>query len=132
MPVILGVDFLSKHAVTVVFDQSLVYIRIGKEVIHTVGRQDKANMCYCVSTRSNPEENENDGVDECAVPSFGKAPSYDIPSCPAELQAVVDEYRQHFQQFLVPQILLTIPFLQLATLQSVFLHVGYQSSTERK
>ena len=26
MPVILGVDFLSKHAVTVVFDQSLVYI----------------------------------------------------------------------------------------------------------
>ena len=77
-----------------VFDQSLVYIRIGKEVIHTVGRQDKANMCYAVSTRSNPEE--NDGVDECAVPRFGEAPSYDIPSCPAELQAVVDEYRQLF------------------------------------
>ena len=84
-------------------------------------------MCYVISTRSNPEE--NDGVDECAVPRFGEAPSYDIPSCPAELQAMVDEYRQ---QFLVPQILLTIPFLQLATLQSVFLHVAYQSSTERK
>ena len=94
MPVILGVDFLSKHAVTVVFDQSLVYIRIGKEVIHTVSRQDKANICYAVSTRSNPEE--NDGVDECAVPRFGETPSYDIPSCPAELQAVVDEYRQLF------------------------------------
>ena len=26
MPVILGVDFLCKHTVTVVFDQSLVYI----------------------------------------------------------------------------------------------------------
>ena len=51
-------------------------------------------MCYAVSTRSNPEE--NDGVDECAVPRFGKTPSYDIPSCPAELQAVVDEYRQLF------------------------------------
>ena len=94
MPVILGVDFLSKHAVTVVFDQSLVYIRIGKEIIHTVGRQDKASMCYAVSTRSDPEE--NDGMDECAVPRFGEAPSYDIPSCPAELQAVVDEYRQLF------------------------------------
>ena len=31
-----------------------------------------------------------------------------------------------FQQFLVSQILLTIPFRQLATLQSMFLHVGYQ------
>ena len=27
---------------------------------------------------------------------FGEAPSYDIPSCPAELQAVVEEYRQLF------------------------------------
>ena len=126
MPVILGVDFLSKHAVTVVFYQSLVYIRNGKEVIHTVGRQDKASMCYAVSTRSDPEE--NDGVDECAVPRFSEAPSYDIPSCPAELQAVVDEYKQFFQQFLVQQILLTIPFLQLAILQSVFLHVAYQPS----
>ena len=35
---------------------------------YTVGRQDKANMCYAVSTRSNPEK--NDGVDECAVPRF--------------------------------------------------------------
>ena len=77
-----------------VFDQSLVYIRIGKEVVHTVGRPDKANMCYAVSTRSDPEE--NDGVDECAVPRFGVTPSYDIPSCPVELQAVVDEYRQLF------------------------------------
>eukprot|EP00731_Ephydatia_muelleri_P014484 Em0008g204a len=51
-------------------------------------------MCYAVSTRSDPEE--NDGVDECAVPRFGVTPSYDIPSCPVELQAVVDEYRQLF------------------------------------
>ena len=94
MPVILGVDFLSKHAVTGDFEQSLVYIRIGKVVIHTVGRQDKTSMCYAVSTRSDPEE--NDGVDECAVPRFGEAPSYDIPSYPAELQAVVDEYMQLF------------------------------------
>ena len=76
------------------FDQSLVYVRIGKEVIHAVGRQDKANMCYAVSTRNDPEE--NDGVDECAVPRFGEVPSYDIPSCPAELQATVDEYQQLF------------------------------------
>ena len=48
-------------------------------------------MCYAVSTRSDPE-----GVDECAVSRFGEAPSYDIPSCPAELQAVVDVYRQLF------------------------------------
>ena len=33
-------------------------------------------------------------MDECAVPRFGEVPSYDIPSCPAELQAMVDEYRQ--------------------------------------
>eukprot|EP00731_Ephydatia_muelleri_P000956 Em0001g956a len=39
---------------------------------------------------------ENDGMDECAEPRFGEAPSYDIPSCPEELQAVVDEYRQLF------------------------------------
>ncbi|KAL5509717.1 hypothetical protein EMCRGX_G005135 [Ephydatia muelleri] len=71
-------------------------------------------MCYAVSTRSNPEE--NDGVDECAVPRFGEAPSYDIPSCPAELQAVVDKYRQLFSTVPGPQILLTIPFLQLAIL----------------
>ena len=73
---------ISKHSVTVVFDQSLVYVRIGNEVIHAVGKQDKANMCYAVSTRSDPEE--NDTVDECAVPGFGEAPSYDTPSCPAK------------------------------------------------
>ena len=39
-------------------------------------------------------------MDECAVPRFGEAPSYDIPSCPAELQAVVDEYA--FFQLTVP------------------------------
>ena len=94
MPVILGVDFLSKHTVTVVFDHRLVYVRIGKEVIHTVGRQNKATMCYAVSTRSDPEE--NDAVDECAVPRFGEEPSHDIPSCPTELQTVVDEYKQLF------------------------------------
>ena len=75
MPVILGVDFLAKHAVIVVFDQSLVYVRIGKEVIHTAGRQDKANMCYPVSTRNDPDP-ENDAVDECAVPTFSTVPGF--------------------------------------------------------
>ena len=41
MPVILGVDFLSKHSVTVVFDRSLAYVRIGAVVVHTVGSLDE-------------------------------------------------------------------------------------------
>ena len=89
-------------------------------------------MCYAVSTRGNPEE--NDGVDECAVPRFGETPSYDIPSCPAELQAVVDEYRQLFST--VPGFTdlahHTIPTANVTTLQSVFIRVAYQPSTERK
>ena len=51
MPVILGVDFLSKHSVTVVFDRSLSYVRIGTVVVHTVGRQDEVNSCYATSNR---------------------------------------------------------------------------------
>ena len=35
-------------------------------------------------------------------PRFGETPSYDIPSCPAELQVVVEEYRQLFST--VPDI----------------------------
>ena len=95
MPVILGVDFLSKHSVTVVFDRSLSYVRIGTVVVHTVGRQDEVNSCYAVSTKQSDSE-EKDATEECAVPRFGEEPSHDIPVCPVELQNVVEEYRQLF------------------------------------
>ena len=85
MPVILGVDFLSKHSVTVVFDRSLSYVRIGTVVVHTVGRQDEVNSCYAVSTKQSDSE-EKDATEECAVPRFGEEPSHDIPVCPVELQ----------------------------------------------
>ena len=92
MPAILGEDFLSKHAATLVFDQSLVYVHIGKEIIHTVDcKQDKTNLCCAVSTRSDPDE--NNAVDECAVPRFDEEPAYNFPSCSSELHAVFDEYR---------------------------------------
>ena len=95
MPVILGVDSLSKHSVTVVFDRSLSYVRIGTVVVHTVGRQDEVNSCYAVSTKQSDSE-EKDATEECAVPRFGEEPSHDIPVCPVELQNVVEEYRQLF------------------------------------
>ena len=57
------------------FDQNLVYVRIGSNIIHTVrGEKDKIDMCYAVSTRSDPDESE--ALDECTVSKFREEPVY--------------------------------------------------------
>lgn len=67
--VILGVDFLSKDAVTDQLESSVCSYR--NNVIHMLDcKLDKTDMCICymlyrVYVRSDPDD--NNAVDECAV-----------------------------------------------------------------
>ena len=95
MPVIIGVDFLSRHSVILDYSNQTVRIRIGAETIHTRADTTKHNSSTCY-TACTVAESEGDTIEECAVPQFGKGPVFDIPSCMPELSGVIERYKHLF------------------------------------
>ena len=132
MPVIIGVDFLSRHSVILDYSNNqTVRIRIGAETIHTRADTTKHNSSTCY-TACTVAESEGDTIEECAVPQFGKGPVFDIPSCMPELSGVIERYKHHFQQFLVLQTWHSIPLKLLTMRLYVFLHDEFQHTLGTK
>ena len=89
-PVILGIDFLSKHKVRLDYSSDPVSIHVGGLAV-TSGRGSSSNAIpsymYVASTLT--AGGENDEVEEIAIPNFGDEVEYDIPPAPAELRDLV-------------------------------------------
>ena len=99
--VILGMDFLQQHGLTLDFtttpvtiqDKSAMYDNYQPEVQPVLEdlRKVKARVC-AVSTMT---ESMDDTVDDYAVPTYAIAPSYDLPECHNALLATVLETYKH-------------------------------------
>ena len=101
VPVILGMDFLQQHGLTLDFtttpvtihDKSATYDNYQPEVQPVLEELRKVKTRVCaVSTMT---ESMDDTVDDYAVPTYAIAPSYDIPECHNALLATVLETYKH-------------------------------------
>ena len=96
-PVILGIDFLSKHKVRLDYSSDPVSIHVGGLAV-TSGRGSSSNAIpsymYVASTLT--AGGENDEVEEIAIPNFGDEVEYDIPPAPAELRDLVKSFEVLF------------------------------------
>ena len=108
--VILGIDFLHENALVLDFTQSPVVVRHSKSdplpqlqtsqasdqvmPIYKDEQKTRARACAIVAL----ESPGTDVVDECAVPSYHKPSSIELPECPeSRFQCVVEEYRNLFR-----------------------------------
>ena len=104
-PVILGLDFLCKHRITVDFSSSpitLVFPQTSDQnlqdfiPIFDSSKKNKAKIC-AVEALNEPTE---DSIDECAVPLFTESccNQYDVPSCTVPiLSSLLEKYKGLFQ-----------------------------------
>ena len=101
VPVILGMDFLQQHGLTLDFTttpvtihhKSATYDNYQPEAQPVLEELRKVKTRVCaVSTMT---ESMDDTVDDYAVPTYAIAPSYDIPECHNALLATVLETYKH-------------------------------------
>jgi len=107
-PVILGVDFLQKHGLTLDFTQTPVSVSSslpnidraeGSMAIAQVMPIYEATKCNVaeICAISVDQETEADVVDDCAVPNYNVPPSFELPACALNgLQCLLEKYRDLF------------------------------------
>ena len=94
-PVILGIDFLSKHKVRLDYSTDPVSIHVGGLAV-TSGRGSSSNATPSYMYVASTAGGENDEVEEIAIPNFGDEMEYDIPPAPAELRDLVKRFEVLF------------------------------------
>ena len=94
-PVILGIDFLSKHKVRLDYSTDPVSIHVGGLAV-TSGRGSSSNATPSYMYVTSTAGGENDEVEEIAIPNFGDEVEYDIPPAPAELRDLVKRFEVLF------------------------------------
>ena len=105
-PVIIGFNFMKKHKVTLDFTTTPVGVHFnGKEFaqqdlphelreVWNARCNEKSKVCAAAIL----EDSTIDTVDECSIPSFSTATSYDHPKCNnASLASVITEYNDLFR-----------------------------------
>ena len=105
-PIILGLDFMRKHKVTLDFSTIPVGVRfdgveleqqqLPQEVkdIWRLGCTQKTKLCAA----SVLDEDRSDLVDECSIPNFGAEVTYDFPKCQNQsLSSLIREYKDLFR-----------------------------------
>ena len=104
-PVILGLDFLCKHKITVDFSSSPVNLTIPQASdrnlqdlvpLFDANKKSKAKIC-AVEALTEPSE---ESIDECAVPLFvdSVCNEYDVPSCAIPtLSSLIEQYKSLFR-----------------------------------
>ena len=104
-PVILGLDFMGRHQVTLDFTTTPVgihfsgsklrYQEIPQELreMWNVRCNEKSKVCAAAIL----EDSTVDRVGECSIPLFSKDTSYDLPKCEnTSLTSVITEYKDLF------------------------------------
>jgi len=103
-PVILGLDFLCKHKITVDFSSSPVNLTILQAnyqnlqdlvPLFDAKKKNKAKIC-AVEALTEPSE---ESIDECAIPLFvdSVCNEYDVPSCAVPtLSSLIEQYKSLF------------------------------------
>ena len=89
-PVILGIDFVSKHNVRLDYSTDPVSIHVGGLAV-TSGRGSSSNAIPSYMYVASTAGGENDEVEEIAIPNCGDEVEYDIPPAPAELRDLTRE-----------------------------------------
>ena len=107
-PVILGIDFLQKHGLTLDFTTTPVGVHKSHKVvtaqqqhipqqlknIHGAVREAKAKVCVVAAVA----DETADIADECVIPRFGDTPTIEEPECPLDrLKSVVNEFNDLFR-----------------------------------
>ena len=103
-PVILGIDFMKRHKVTLDFTTTPVGVHFnGVELAQELPqelremwdarRNEKSKVCAAAIL----DDSAVDPVDECSIPLFNTEASYDLPKCENEsLASVITEYQDIF------------------------------------
>jgi len=105
-PVILGIDFMKRHKVTLDFTTTPVGIHLNgvklaqQELPQELQEMWKArcNEKSKVCAAAILDDGTVDPVDECSIPLFNAETSYDFPNCENEsLASVITEYKDIFR-----------------------------------
>jgi len=105
-PVILGIDFMKRHKVTLDFTTTPVGIHFNgvklaqQELPQELQEMWKArcNEKSKVCAAAILDDGTVDPVDECSIPLFNAETSYDFPNCENEsLASVITEYKDIFR-----------------------------------
>ena len=107
-PVIMGIDFLQQHGLTINFSHTPVSIASAKPLDDTTNEEDSSNLLrpiwdaeqsarrrYCASIGIGTSE---DTVDECTVPKFSDPIQFELPeSSNPTFASVIQEYKMLFK-----------------------------------
>ena len=108
-PVILGIDFLQKHGLTLNFSHSPVMISTMTHTASTGTTRDEATYIlkpfwiahqsvrkkYCVNIGL---DNQEENIDDCTVPKFNQPIQIEFPQCAnSTFDCVMKEYRELFR-----------------------------------
>ena len=101
-PVILGTNFMEKHAVEIDFKQKQVKVQ---DNVITAQEEPVTNERCTVHNGHTTWENhysatmtlpDTEETDECAIPDFGSKADIVLPTCSTEFQPIVEEFKEMF------------------------------------
>ena len=134
-PVILGTNFMEKHAVEIDFKQKQVKVQ---DNVITAQEEPVTNERCTVHNGHTTWENhysatmtlpDTEETDECAIPDFGSKADIVLPTCSTEFQPIVEEFKDDREK---QKLLNTLFQLLSPPNQSAFLHVAFQPTTNLK